>query len=591
MSNSSSMFIDAGRVCRSMLPWVRRHQRKLLLGAALSGLVIGIRLSLPWLFRGMLKPLISSREPLVSRAVQQELPNVVSEPLLFGVVVLGLLVALGLVDYLMRLQFAQFAIGVVRDLRAKAFQSAIQIDPRIRPSGPGDLVARLIGDTARIKEGLKGFLVHGATNGLMLAGVSVVLLWVDVALGAVFAAAYALIGGVVAYGATRVYRRTIKQRSKEGLLAESIHEAWQDADPAFAALNLSSGKHEATVTRLQGRTTWAAHAIFGVAVLLLIWFGSNRVSAGTLSGADMLVFMLYALMTRAPVVQLSRQGTRTGKVLGSVKRLEEVIRTGVELESVAALPALQRQIRIERLKVYRPAEEGGTRRLRVEELIVPAGSRVAIVGPCAAGKSTLLESLAGTLRPDKGRVWWDDVPLLEASKRCRQERIEFLSQEPRWLRRPLWFLLGLPDSSPTPAAQEVLAKCGADRVIARLPRGLETELASDDLAASERRSLLLGRALLGDASVILLDDPFQGLSRKHARRRLRALLAIRGEATVIVAAHHPPSRKLFNRVIRLEKGKVVFDGRPEQYDAGEEAANRVSTASLPSVMRRNGSAS
>jgi len=60
---------------------------------------------------------------------------------------------------------------------------------------------------------------------------------------------------------------------------------------------------------------------------------------------------------------------------------------------------------------------------------------------------------------------------------------------------------------------------------------------------------------------------------------------------VIVAAHHPPSRKLFNRVIRLEKGKVVFDGRPEQYDAGEQGANRVSTASLPSVMRRNGSAS
>lgn len=569
------MFIDGRRILRSMMPWVRRHQRKLVLGGSLSVLVIGIRLSLPWVFGGMLEPLISGENGRPQHSSEVQHSSVVAEPLLFGFLVLGLLVALGLVDYLMRLQFAQFAIGVVRDLRAKALQSAIQIDPRIRPSGPGDLVARLIGDTARIKEGLKGFLVHGVTNGLMLGGVGVVLLLVDATLGAVFAVAFALIGGVVAYGATRVYARTMKHRSKEGRLAESIHKAWPHADPAFAALNRSSGKHEATVTRLQGRTTWAAHAIFGLAVLLLIWFGSRAVTAGTLSAADMLVFILYALMTRAPVVQLSRQGTRTGKILACVHRLEEVIRTGLKLESAAALPALERQIRIERLKVYRPTAEGRTRRLRVEELIVPAGSRVAIVGPCAAGKSTLLQLLAGTLRPEKGRVSWDEVPLLHASKRGRQDRIEFLPQEPRWPRGPLWHLLGLPDAVLTPATQEVLTKCRADRVIRRLPRGLETEIASDDLAAGERRDLLLGRALLRDASVILLDDPFKGLSRKQARRRLRALLAIRGAATVIVASHHPASRKLFNRVIRLEKGTVVFDGRPEQYSAGEERPSPV----------------
>ena len=592
MTNSSSVFIEGSRILRSMLPWVRRHKRKLLWGGALSAVVIGIRLSLPWLFRGMVEPLLSNK-PLISSEVPRELSSVLAEPLFFGVVAFGLLVALGLVDYLMRLQFAQFAIGVVRDLRATALQLAIQIDPRIRPSGPGDLVARLIGDTARIKEGMKGFLVHGVTNGLMLVGVSVVLLWVDLTLGMVFAAAYALIGCVAAYGANRVYRRTIKHRSKEGLLADSIHEASQDHDPSFAALDRSSGKHEATITRLQGRTTWAAHAIFGLAVLLLIWFGYLAVIAGTMSGADMLVFILYALMTRAPIVQLTRQGTRTGKILACIQRLEEIIRVGRELESAAALPALQRQIRIEGLSVYRRAAVRSTRRLRVEELIVPAGSRLAIIGPCAAGKSTLLQVLAGTLRPKKGRVSWDDVALLDASKRGRQARIEYLPQEPRWSRRPLWHVLGLPDAVPTPAAQEVLAKCGADRVIRRLPRGLETEVGSGALAVGERRDVLLGRALLGNASVILLDDPFHGLDRKQARRRLRALLSIRGEATVIIAAHRLPSRKLFHRVIRLRKGTVAFDGLPEQYRTAGEGPRSVPLPGPSSrgVVGQNGVAS
>jgi len=568
-----------------MLPCARRHRRRLLQGGVMALFVIGIRLSLPWLFRGMLKPLLSGAGVREESLVPGE-SGVVAQPLLFGLVLLVLLIALGFADFLMRLKFAQFAIGTVRDLRARAFQSVMQIDPRIRPSGPGDLVARLIGDTARLKEGLKGFLVHVATNGLMLIGVSIVLVWVDLALGTVFAAAYALIGVVVLYGATRVYHRAIKLRTKEGRLAESIHQAWRhDAvDPSFVEINQSSGKQEATVTRLQGRTTWAAHAIFGAAILLLIWFGTRAVTAGTLSGADMLVFIFYSLMTRAPIVQLARQGTRTGKILACADRLEQILRTGRQQESAAPLPALKRQVRIDSAKVHRPMSQGGGRRLLVGELIVKAGSRVAVVGASAAGKSTLLHLLAGALAPGKGQVWWDDVPLSDVSKRTRQERIALLPQEPHWSKQPLWKLLGLPDAELTRATRKVLKKCGARNVISRLPKGLETVIASDRLAAGERRALVFGRVLLTDASVILLDDPFKGLSRQRARRRLRALLRRRREATVVVAADRPPSRKLFDRVIKLKSGRIVFDGPPEAYFAPRLARPE----SMPAVPHANG---
>jgi ABC-type bacteriocin/lantibiotic exporter with double-glycine peptidase domain len=448
-------------------------------------------------------------------------------------------------------------------------------------------VARLIGDTARVKEGLKGFLVHVGTNGLMLAGVSVVLLWVDPVLGAILAAAYALIGIVVVYGATRIYRRTFKVRAKEGLLAESIHEACLRGgqDVSFVDINNSSGKHEATVTRLQGRTTWAAHAIFGAAVLVLILLGSREVMAGTLLPADMLVFILYVLMTRAPVVQLARQGTRTGKILACAERLEQVLRIGRQLERAAPLPVLRQQIRIVGARVNQPASLGGRRRLRVEELVVQAGSRVAIVGANGAGKSTLLHVLAGAVKPRKGEVWWDDVALVDVSKRTRQQRIALLPQEPRWQKQPLWHLLGLRDAAPSPATQEVLEQCGASAVVSRLPKGLATVVESDRLAVCERRALALGRVLLTAASVILLDDPFQGLSRKKARRRLRRVLARHGEATVIVAADPPPSNKLFDRIIKLKKGRVVFDGTPAEYRAVRKQENR---ESVPAASFANG---
>jgi ABC-type multidrug transport system fused ATPase/permease subunit len=570
-----------------LLPCARRHRRKLLLGVLMSLLVIAIRLSLPWLFRGMLEPLLSvsgAREGLALADADMG-----ARPLLLGGSFLVLLVALGFADFLMRLKFAQFAIATVRDLRARAFQSAMQIDPRIRPSGSGDLVARLIGDTARIKEGLKGFLVHVATNGMMLAAVGLVLLWVNVALGALLAAAYALIGVVVVHGTLQVYRRALRLRKKEGRLAESIHQAWGHGavEHSFDDINRSSGKLEATVTNLQGRATWIAHAVFGAAVLLLIWFGTRAVTSGTLPGADLLVFILYALMTRAPVVQLARQGTRTGKILACAERLEQVLRSGRKQESAAALPALERRLRIDGVKIYRPASQGGGRRLRIGELSVEAGSRVVVVGASAAGKSTLLQLLAGALPPQKGEVWWDDVSLSDVSKRTRHERIAMLSQEPRWPKQPLWHLLGLPDATLTPATLEVLKLCGARPVLRRLPRGLETVLASDRLAAGERHAFVLGRMMLADASMLLLDDPFKGLGRKKARRCLRAVLSRCGTATVIVAAHRPPSHKHFDRVIELVRGKIVFDGTPAAYRVHQGRTDPESVPATPgaSVLR------
>lgn len=571
-----------GEICVAMLPFARRHRALLLLGGLMSLVVIGIRLTLPWLFRGMLKPLLTGHVERRGLALWPG-AGAFEQPLFFGAIFLLLLVALGFSDFLMRLKFAQFAIGTVRDLRARAFQSALQLDPRISAAGPGDLVARLIGDTARVKEGLKGFLVHVATNGAMLAGVSMVLLWVDPALGAIFAAAFALIAFVTVYGTTRVYRRAMKFRTREGLLAESIHQAWrhETLGGSFDKVNRSSGRHEATITRLQGRTTWAAHVIFGASILLLVWLGVRSVTAGTLASEDMLVFILYALMARAPVVQLARQGTRTGKILACAGRLEQVLRAGQEQESKAPLPALQREIRVTNAKVYRPASQGGGRRLLVDRLSLRAGSRVAVIGASGSGKSTLLELLSGSLLPRRGEVWWDDASLADASKRQRQARIALLPQEPRWPKQPLWRLLGLADATVSSEVEAVLKCCGARAVIRRLGDGLESVVASERLALGERRALVLGRAMLTKAALILLDDPFVGLSRSSAKRRLRKLLALRTGATVVVATDRLAYPKLFDHVIELEQGRIVFDGAPAAHVAGGTAGRKSVPAPFP----------
>ncbi len=586
MIQSGGTFRRWVEICTALRPFARRHRRRLLLGGLVSLVVIGTRLVLPWIFRGMLKPLLSGH---VERRALALWPNAsaVEQPLLFGACFLLLLVVLGFSDFFMRLKFAQFAIGTVRDLRARAFQSALELDPRISAAGPGDLVARLIGDTARVKEGLKGFLVHVATNGAMLVGVSLVLIWVDPTLGAIFAAAFALVAFVTVRGTIGVYRSAMKSRKREGLLAESIHESWKHEalDGSFTEVNRSSGRHEASITRIQGRTTWAVHAIFGASILLLVWLGMQRVANGVLSSADMLVFILYALMARAPVVQLARQGTRTGKILACAGRLEQVLRDGQEQESKAPLPPLQRELRIVAARVHRPASQGAGRRLAVEQLAVRAGSRVLVLGASGSGKSTLLQLLAGVLAPKRGEVWWDDVALVDVSKRQRQARISLLTQEPRGTKQPLWRLLGLPDATSTPEVEAVLKCCGVRPLARRLRKGLESVVALERLAVSERRALILARAMLTRVSLVLLDDPFVGLGRRLARQRLRKLMALRRAATVVVACDRAPDLGVFEQVIELSGGRIAFVGSPAEYRA---RASGLRPAPDPVVASVNG---
>ncbi len=572
------------QIVAALRPFARRHVRRLVLGVLMSIVVISIRLTIPWLFKAMLKPLLSGNHN--HRRLSLWLTDGTVEPtLLFGALFLVLLVAMGFADFLARLKFAQFAIGTVRDLRARAFASAVQLDPRIRPSGPGDLVARLIGDTARVKEGLKGFLTHVATNGLLLIGICAIVMWVDPLLGGALAIAVAAIIAITLIGAVAVYRKASKYRAKEGKLADNIQRALRRnaVDEAFAGINNASGEFEASVTKLQGRATWATHAIFGLAVLVIIWLGMREVADRRLATADMLLFIMYVLMMRSPIVQMSRQGTRTGKILACADRLEHLMIAAQAEGESAELAPLQRAISMRNIKVQRPRSQGRIRRLNVASLDIEAGSKIAIVGLSGSGKTTFLELVAGRLKPRKGSLTWDGADLTPITAQVRDRQIKLVPQDPTWLKQPLWRMLGLTEPFATLDQRRILKRFGVKPLIKRMPGGLASVLASDVLSAGERRALGLARVFFEGGSVLLLDDPTAGLSNLRAARRLKSALRFMRKATVLVALPEMIAPELFDRAIALRNGKIVYDGPPGDL-AIDEATGELIADDAPALV-------
>ncbi|MGE4605589.1 MAG: ABC transporter transmembrane domain-containing protein, partial [Myxococcota bacterium] len=330
--NRGDLLAKGVQVLKGLAPHSRRHLRLFVLGAVGACCTVAARLALPWPLRAVAQRWMDPAEGAVSGV-----PTVFDPVLTMGLLFLALILLLGFSDYSARLYFARFAIGTVRDLRGSVFRSVVRGSARRRAKRPGDLVSRLVGDTARIKAGLQGFLLHVGTNGLTLVGATAIVFWMNPELGFVFAVAVVATLIISALTAVKVFRKSLKVRKKEGQLADKIQStvaSKKSGRSAVKKLNRSSGRHEASLTHLQGVATWITHGTFGMAMLAALWIGSRAVNNGELPAADMVVVMMYALTMRGPIVRLARQGARTGRFLGPAHRLIQLQNKFQETQTV-----------------------------------------------------------------------------------------------------------------------------------------------------------------------------------------------------------------------------------------------------------------
>lgn len=323
-------------VVRGLAPYTRGHWRWFVLGACAAMGVVAARLVLPWPLRVVADRWLAD-EGAADAWLAGLIPNALDPVLAMGMIFLVLIFLLGLSDFLERFYFARFSIDTVRAIRSAAFSSAL----RRRPEHGGrqnDLISRLVDDTARIKTGLQGFLVRVATNGTVFLGMTIVLFIIDAGLGLIFSVAGFATAIVTCWAAARTFQNSLLQRANESRLASEIRQAFHNHGGDATPLKTNDGVFEATQTKLQGIATWMTHGIFGVAVLAALWVGARAVDAGRIAAGDMVVFMMYALMMRGPIVRLARQGCRTGKALGTGYRLIQLFSSEAKLDAKPAAP-------------------------------------------------------------------------------------------------------------------------------------------------------------------------------------------------------------------------------------------------------------
>jgi ATP-binding cassette subfamily B protein len=216
--------------------------------------------------------------------------------------------------------------------------------------------------------------------------------------------------------------------------------------------------------------------------------------------------------------------------------------------------------------------------LRDIHLSIAPGEHIAIVGPSGAGKSSLLGLLLGWYQAVGGPVLVDGEPL--SGERLLQLRREIAWVDPViqiWNRSLLENLRYSSTAGPYSALGQILESTDLTKVVVRLPEGLQSSLGEGGarLSGGEGQRVRLARALWQQGvRLALLDEPFRGLDREQRHRHLTQARRFWQEATLICVTHDVGETRSFSRVVVVEGGHIVEDGRPEELAAAPSSRYR-----------------
>ncbi|MET0460902.1 MAG: ABC transporter ATP-binding protein, partial [Ilumatobacteraceae bacterium] len=194
------------------------------------------------------------------------------------------------------------------------------------------------------------------------------------------------------------------------------------------------------------------------------------------------------------------------------------------------------------------------------DLRIGRGDHLGVVGRTGAGKSTLAGILLGLLRPTAGRVLVDGVPLTDLHPSTFYRRVGWVPQEPRLLTGTVadnirFFRPSLDDRCLATAA----ACAGLGRELAEWPEGLDRPVGPGGAALSggQRQRVTLARALAGDPDLIVLDEPTSAIDAESEALVRASLAALRGRVTVVVIAHRASTLDGCDRVLVVDRGRLV----------------------------------
>ncbi|NJQ08193.1 ABC transporter ATP-binding protein [Streptomyces lonarensis] len=300
----------------------------------------------------------------------------------------------------------------------------------------------------------------------------------------------------------------------------------------------------------------------------VLWSGSARVAAGTLTAGALVAYLLYIELFFAPVQQLSQVFDGYQQAAVALRRIQELLAERTSTPDPAEprpVGALRGELEFRDVHFRYVAEDGTTTEeaLSGVDLRIEPGQTVAFVGQTGAGKSTLVKLAARFYDPTEGTVLADGVDLRELDPAAYRRRLGVVPQEPYLFAGAVRDAIAYGRPEASDAEVEAAARAvGAHAMIATLPGGYLHQVAERgrNLSAGQRQLLALARAELVGPDILLLDEATAALDLATEALVNEATDRLAVRRTTLVVAHRLTTAARADRVVVLDRGRIVEDG-------------------------------
>jgi ABC-type multidrug transport system fused ATPase/permease subunit len=550
---------------RRLLGFLRPYRRQLIWSLALAWLAMGMTVLIPLLIGGAVNAIEDQRRDDI-------LPLVLA---LLGAGVLRLLLTVG-----RRLIAGKVSLAVEFDLRQRFYEHLQKLELGFFDTQQtGQLMSRATVDLQSIRFFLGYGLIWISQSALTILFAATAMFILDPVLALL---ALAPVPFLVAT-ATRYSRRN---RPAEQEVQQRVGELTTSAEESISGIRIVKAfarerhmlsrfrrsadrvfEQSMVSTRLQSFYTPLMGFLPNIGLAAVLLVGGLQVIHGSTSAGHLTAFYVYVVLLSGPVRWLGMSLSMAQRAVASGNRMFEILDREPSMESPPGAPPLPEgrgQVSLQRVTLR---YNGSDPALSGIDLEVDPGRTVALVGPTASGKTSLVGLLARLYDPSEGRVVIDGTDIREVDLASLRSEIAFVADDSFLFSDTVAGNIAYARPEATQEQIEAAARrAQAHDFITRLPDGYETIVGERGLTLSggQRQRVAIARALLAEPRILILDDATSSVDAR-TEEQIKAGLreAMEGRTTFIVA-HRLSTISLADEIVVLDRGRIVDRGTHEE---------------------------
>ena len=443
----------------------------------------------------------------------------------------------------------------------------------------GDLISRVTSDVDDIQSFIASGLLSTVINILTLAGMVVVMFWLNWKFTLIALSVAPLLFVVVYSYTRRIKKATRTVRKKESQVFSVVEEVLSSIRvvKAFARERYEQSRLEEAgleevesalkARSLKAKLTPLVDLIVAAGTCLVLWFGARMTLSGALSIGSMVLFIQYLSKMYKPMQELSKMTDTYSKAAVGYERIQEILQTENEVRDAKGardVRTLKGKIEFEDVSFsYSPDQPV----IRDMNFCIEPGQVAAVVGPTGVGKTTIISLVSRFYDPVNGSIKIDGTDIRHFKQQSLRHHISYVLQDNVLFHGPIWQNIAY--GKPHATRKEIVRAAelaNAMEFIEKLPDGFDAIVGERGMTLSggQRQRIAIARAIIRNTPILLLDEPTSGLDAASEKLVFEALDRLMEGKTTIVVAHRLSTVQRADVIFVVNEGTIVEQGNHRQ---------------------------